>query len=125
MTTLGLLVELRRQGVRFIIDGDRLRVIAPAGVKLSDTIRNAIHRHKIEILHRLRSGGIRAEDMCAIFLDAEVIETDVELGICARCGGQQWWVSRCGMKVCGYCFPPVTPRVVVAWLAAVRTERAV
>ena len=120
MKALPLLTELQRQGVRFIAEGDRLRVLTPAGMALSDTIKHEIRRHKQEILSRVRAGGIAAEDVAVVFPGALVIEAPNDLGVCARCAGHRWWVSRYGMKVCSRCFPPSIPDVVVAWVGSKR-----
>jgi hypothetical protein len=114
MTTLVLLTELRRQGVRFIENCNKLQVISPKGVVLPDTLKVEIRRHKDEILERLRTGGIIPQDVVAIFPGAAVTATDANLGTCSRCASNQWWVSHYGMKVCEHCFPPSSPKLVVA-----------
>lgn len=71
MTALILLSELRRQGVQFIADGGRLRVRTPRGVTLPDPVKAEIVRCKAEIVRRLHSGGIIAEDVAAVFPGAK------------------------------------------------------
>ena len=115
MTTLALLVELQRQGVQFIAEGDKLRVRTPKGVVLSDALKNEIRQQKAEILSRLRSGGIAADDVIAVFPGAVIVPEGADLGFCVRCRRDRWWLSRSGMKVCGHCFPPARPELVVSW----------
>ena len=54
MTTAGLLVELRRQGVELVAAEDRLRFRAPAGA-LTNTLKNAIAVRRPELLEVLRA----------------------------------------------------------------------
>src|SRR5262245_7714792 len=116
MTALALLLELQRQGVKFVDEGGKLRVLTPKGVVLSDTLKSEIRQHKAEILSRLRFGGISAENVAAVFPGVVILEERPDLGDCVRCRGNRWWVSRYGVKVCGHCFPPSTPGVVVVWI---------
>jgi tubulysin polyketide synthase-like protein len=124
MMALALLLELQRQGIKFIDEGGKLRVLTPKGVVLSDTLKNEIRQHKVEILNRLRSSGISAEDVLAVFPGAVIVDERTDLGVCARCHGNRWWVSRYGVKVCGHCFPPAQPELVVAWIGPRQEEKA-
>ena len=123
MTTLALLTELRRQGVKFIIDGGKLRVMTPRGQKLSDTLKNEIFQRKGEILQRLCSGGITNEEVAAILPGANAIETDIDVGTCAHCAGWQWWISQHGIKICGSCFPPSSETLVVEWISFAKNRK--
>jgi hypothetical protein len=67
MRALALLIELQRQGVKFINDGGRLKVVSPKSVALPQALKNEIRRRKDEILHRLRAGDITAEDVVEVF----------------------------------------------------------
>jgi len=125
MMTLALLTELRRQGVKFIIDGGKLRVMAPRGQTLSGALKNKIFQRRSEILQRLHSDGITNEDVAAIFPGAIVVETDGDVGTCARCGSWQWWISQHGMKICGSCFPPSNAMLVVEWVSFAKTRKNV
>ena len=118
MTTLALLTELCRQGIKFIDEGDRLRVASPKGVVLSDTIKDEIRRRKEEIFDRLRTGGDAIQDTSEVFSGTVTIEADTDFGTCTRCARDEWWISRYGMKVCEHCFPPSTSAVVVARVEA-------
>src|SRR5712664_3836133 len=118
---LTIICELQRQGVRFVDQDGRLRVISPRGVVLSAAIKKEIIVRKNEILHHLHAGGIAPEDILAAFPGAEIVAIDVDLGTCAWCAGWRWWVSEFGIKSCGRCFPSARPELVVVWIGP--TER--
>ena len=118
MTALALLTELRRQGVKLIADGNKLRVMTPRGVGLPDTIKNEIRHRRGEILSRLRSGGITVEDVAAVFPGAEIVaDNRSALESCRACGGRGWWVSRYGVKICARCHPPTNKSLVAEWIS--------
>src|SRR6266446_3125801 len=74
MTVLALLTALRKRGVAFIAESNRLRVIAPKGQALSEAVKAEIVQQKEEILTRLRSGGIGPETVAEVFPGAAVTE---------------------------------------------------
>ena len=74
MTVLVLLTGLRKHGVAFIAESNRLRVLSPRGVPLSEAVKAEIQRQKDEILARLRSGGIGPESVAEVFPGAAVTE---------------------------------------------------
>ncbi|HEV2149691.1 MAG TPA: amino acid adenylation domain-containing protein, partial [Longimicrobiaceae bacterium] len=56
-----LLAELNRRGVKLRLEGEELRVSAPAGA-LTGELRQALKLNKEQILHLLRSTGARVEE---------------------------------------------------------------
>ncbi len=79
MMALALLVELRHQGVMFIDNVEKLRVITPKGFVLSEQLKREIRRQKATILQRLRNGGIKTEDVLAVFPGATVVAADKKI----------------------------------------------
>ena len=73
MTALVLLTELRQQGVKFINDGGKLRVVSPKGTALPEVVKNEIRFYKDEILNRLRVGGITNKTIAEVFPGAQEI----------------------------------------------------
>ena len=64
---LALIVNLRALGVRFEINGERLRVIVPKGVTLLPEVKHLVDIHWKEIHRRLLSGGLSPEDLQEVF----------------------------------------------------------
>jgi hypothetical protein len=117
------MTELQRQGIKFLNDGGKLKVVFPKSRPLPEPVKNEIRRHHKEILARITHGGVSVQDVLAVFPgSAEVVTAD--LGSCARCGGQQWWVSQHGMKVCEACYPPVSRDLVVVRIGGVKQKAA-
>ncbi len=66
MTAPTLLDRLHRRGVRFRIDGDRLRWLAPVGV-VNEADLTALREHKADVLAILREDELdRFEERAAI-----------------------------------------------------------
>ncbi len=79
MIEQALLDGLHRRGVRFRIDGDRLRWFAPVGV-VTDADLSALREHKAEVLAILREEEAdRIEERAAIFqFDAYLSRREAE-----------------------------------------------
>ncbi len=73
MTEEALLDGLHRRGVRFRIDGERLRWFAPVGV-VTEADLSALRQHKAEVL-----AIIREQDADRIEERASIIEFDAYL----------------------------------------------
>src|SRR5947207_3577331 len=76
MTTLTLLNTLRQHGVRFQVCNGKLRVIIPRGVELMEAVKDEIRQRKVEILNRVRSRGVTAEDVAEVFPGAMEVEPE-------------------------------------------------
>jgi hypothetical protein len=125
MTALALLIHLRCQGVKFIEDAGKLRVITPKGVTLSDSRKNEIRLQSKEIVQRLHWDGLAPKELYTVFPGTAVVEADGDVGRCARCGGYRWWVSQSSnIKICGSCFPPAKPELVMTWLDSSAKSKA-
>ena len=79
MTASTLLDRLHRRGVRFRIDGDRLRWVAPAGV-MTEADLTALREHKAGVLAVLREDERdRFEERAAIMqFDGEMTREEAE-----------------------------------------------
>lgn len=79
MTALALLDDLDQRGVRFRIDGARLRWVAPVGV-VTDADLAALRRHKAEAVAILREDERdRLEERAAIMeLDGKMTPDEAE-----------------------------------------------
>lgn len=79
MTAPALLDHLHRRGVRFRVDGDRLRWIAPAGV-VTEADLTALREHKANVLAVLREEEHdRIEERAAIMeFDGEMTREEAE-----------------------------------------------
>jgi hypothetical protein len=77
MTALALLVELRRCGVQFVAAGSCLRVIYPKGRPLPGPVKDEIARYRMEILRRLRAGGLADDLVVDVFPGAETLPATV------------------------------------------------
>lgn len=119
-----LMVELRREGVEFRMVGERLKVIVPKGVTLSEATRARLGAHRADIVRRLRCGGIDVQDVLAVFPGATVVCESSDLGTCGHCAGSEWWINLFGMASCGRCFPPTTLNAVATWIRPRREEAA-
>ncbi len=86
MTEEALLDGLHRRGVRFRIDGERLRWFAPVGV-VTEADLSALHEHKAEVLAILREEERdRIEERAAILqFDAYLSRREAE----RRAGNEQ------------------------------------
>src|SRR5262245_15855894 len=67
MSVLALIGNLRWRGVEFVLDAGILRVRVPRGVTLSTEEKEAVHTARAEISARLRSPGLRMDEIQEVF----------------------------------------------------------
>lgn len=89
---------LAGKDITLTLDGDNLRIDAPAGV-LTDELRQAIRDNKPALVALLNSQACAAPPR--------------PIKRCYTCGGKKWWRLRQGtVWVCERCHPPVRNDVV-------------